>query len=62
MATYEYQCQPCAIKRTEQHPIEKAHPNPKCPNCKAVMSRVYNSPALSFKGTGWAHKERKNRK
>lgn len=60
MATYEYQCKPCAMKVTEQHPIEKSRPNPKCPKCRAVMTRLFGAPGLTFKGTGWGQDKQGN--
>lgn len=57
MPTYDYRCFTCATIATITQPIHARQPNPKCRQCNQPMSRIYQAPGLTFKGTGWAHKE-----
>jgi predicted nucleic acid-binding Zn ribbon protein len=36
----------------------KEEPKPKCPNCAGEMNKVFSSPPVTFKGSGWASKEK----
>jgi putative FmdB family regulatory protein len=56
MASYDYKCTKCTEITLVSHPINDS-PEILCPKCQEKMEKVYSSPALSFKGGGWAHKE-----
>jgi putative FmdB family regulatory protein len=52
MPLYEYQCESC------QHRFEKIqkYSDPlvdTCPSCGGVVKKLFSSPAIQFKGTGW---------
>lgn len=61
MANYDYKCDACATKATIIQPIHAGLVNPKCPSCKKLMARDYTAPGVTFKGDGWAHKEKGNK-
>lgn len=48
----------------QSHPIREDLPVPegrtsyKCPECKGPMRKKYSLPFLTFKGDGWARKDR----
>ena len=52
MPLYEYQCEKCAhrfevIQKFSDAPIEV------CPKCGGAVKKLFSSPAIQFKGTGW---------
>ena len=52
MPLYEYQCDKCAhrfevIQKFSDAPIEV------CPKCGGPVMKLFSSPAIQFKGTGW---------
>jgi putative FmdB family regulatory protein len=52
MPLYEYQCETC------QHRFEKIQkfsdpPPDACPKCGGPVRKLFSSPAIQFKGTGW---------
>ena len=52
MPLYEYQCDAChnrfeKIQKYSDPPIET------CPSCGGKVSKLFSSPAIQFKGTGW---------
>jgi putative FmdB family regulatory protein len=52
MPLYEYQCETC------QHRFEKIQkfsdpPPDACPKCAGPVRKLFSSPAIQFKGTGW---------
>jgi len=53
MATYNYKCEICNATVSVSNPISEEIKTPKCLACKEDMTRVFNAPSLSFKGTGW---------
>lgn len=59
MPTYDYECINCSIGRELVMGIDEEHPEMFCYNCGYRMMRLYTSPAVSFKGDGWAGKEKK---
>jgi putative FmdB family regulatory protein len=52
MPLYEYQCESCdkrfeKIQKFSDPPIET------CPSCGGRVNKLFSSPAIQFKGTGW---------
>lgn len=52
MPLYEYQCESCnhrfeRIQKYADPPIDT------CPNCAGKTRKLFSSPAIQFKGTGW---------
>ena len=52
MPLYEYQCDQCAhrfevIQKFSDAPVEV------CPKCGGPVKKLFSSPAIQFKGTGW---------
>jgi putative FmdB family regulatory protein len=52
MPLYEYECDSCGhrfekIQRFSDKPIEK------CPVCEGPVRKLFSSPAIQFKGSGW---------
>ena len=57
MPLYDYKCATCDIK-VELIRAINATDKPLCDLCGSVMLQVYSAPAIQFKGTGWAGKEK----
>jgi putative FmdB family regulatory protein len=52
MPLYEYQCDTCGhrfevIQKFSDAPVEL------CPKCGGPVKKLFSSPAIQFKGTGW---------
>ena len=52
MPLYEYQCDACGhrfeqIQKFSDQPIET------CPKCGGPVKKLFSSPAIQFKGSGW---------
>jgi putative FmdB family regulatory protein len=52
MPLYEYQCDTCGhrfevIQKFSDAPVEV------CPKCGGPVKKLFSSPAIQFKGTGW---------
>jgi putative FmdB family regulatory protein len=60
MPIYEYVCTACAHRTDILHGIHEDGPA-FCPSCGAeqTMKKAFTIPAVVFKGTGWAKKERR---
>jgi putative FmdB family regulatory protein len=58
MPTYEYQCQ-CGDTATIVRSITVEENKPICVKCAIEMTRIYDKPAIEFKGDGWAGKDSK---
>jgi putative FmdB family regulatory protein len=58
MPTYEYQCQ-CGDTTTIVRSITAQENKPICAKCALEMIRIYDKPAIEFKGDGWAGKDSK---
>jgi putative FmdB family regulatory protein len=56
---YEYVCSACHHRTDIVHGINEDGPT-FCPSCGAegTMRKAFAAPAIHFKGTGWAKKER----
>ena len=52
MPIYEYECRSCG-KRTELLQRMDAPPLAACPECGGEVRKMFSSPAVQFKGTGW---------
>jgi putative FmdB family regulatory protein len=57
MPTYEFRCSRCEerqfITASFRQDLE-----PKCTKCEIPMHKVFGSPPVTFKGSGWASKEK----
>ncbi len=62
MPTYEYRCSSCGEQVDIVHSIH-AGPPETCPACggRDTLRKSFAPPAIVFKGTGWAKKERSSR-
>jgi putative FmdB family regulatory protein len=52
MPLYEYECEVCAhrferIRKFSDPPLDA------CPNCGGAVRKLFSSPAIQFKGSGW---------
>src|SRR5688572_33419608 len=52
MPLYEYQCESCdvrfeRIQKFSDPPVEV------CPSCGGAVKKLFSSPAIQFKGSGW---------
>ncbi|MDH4062940.1 MAG: zinc ribbon domain-containing protein [Acidobacteriota bacterium] len=52
MPLYEYQCDACA-HRFELIQKFSDPPPAVCPKCGGAVKKLFSSPAIQFKGTGW---------
>jgi putative FmdB family regulatory protein len=61
MPIYEYVCSACANRTEILHGVHEAGPG-FCPVCGAEgsMRKAFAPPAIVFKGSGWAKKERRS--
>ena len=59
MPVYEYYCSACGHRIDILHGLNESGPN-FCPACGAerTMRKAFAPPAIVFKGSGWAKKER----
>lgn len=57
MPTYDYVCSSCGHRIEVVHGVH-AHGPSECPACAGPMRKVFAPPAVHFKGSGWAKKER----
>jgi putative FmdB family regulatory protein len=57
MPGYEYQCK-CGDTTTVVRSITAEENKPICAKCALEMTRVFDKPAVTFKGDGWAGKEK----
>jgi putative FmdB family regulatory protein len=55
---YDYVCGSCGVRTEVMHGVHAVGPEA-CPSCgRGPMKKAMNAPAIHFKGTGWAKKER----
>lgn len=52
MAVYEYVCEN-KHSISIQRPMTEPEGSPVCPKCEAKLTRIYNVPAVQFKGSGF---------
>lgn len=53
MATYEFICEVCNELTTTSQSMKEDLVVPDCPKCNLRMNRIYNTPGIQFKGTGF---------
>ncbi len=61
MPTYDYVCTVCGHQMEVVHSIH-GHGPAACPRCGGAMKKAFSAPAVVFKGSGWARKERHGRR
>jgi putative FmdB family regulatory protein len=52
MPLYEYQCDDCGA-RLERIQKYSDPPPDRCPTCQGPLRKLFSSPAIQFKGSGW---------
>lgn len=57
MPTYDYVCSSCGHEMEVVHGVHGHGPSA-CPECGGAMRKSFTAPAIHFKGSGWAKKER----
>jgi len=57
MPLYDYACSDCGRRIEVRHGIHEDGPQ-RCEACGGRLRRVLSPPAVHFKGSGWAKKER----
>ena len=57
MPAYQFKCQDCHGLLTVIANFTE-DPQPQCANCGGQMLKVFASPPVTFKGSGWASKEK----
>lgn len=50
---YQYKCNQCNSEVEVERSIKDKALAPICTNCHGTMSRVWNAPAIEFKGRGF---------
>ena len=53
MPTYEYRCNECMSLITLSRSVDERDNEVTCPQCGLQSTRIYNSPSIQFKGTGF---------
>jgi putative FmdB family regulatory protein len=56
MPTYEYQCNSCGRRVDVVHSIHATRPTT-CEFCGGELRKTMSTPAIHFKGSGWAKKD-----
>ena len=57
MPTYEFKCERCEERQTIHAGIRE-EVKPLCTTCEKPLKRIFASPPVTFKGSGWASKEK----
>lgn len=57
MPIHDYVCADCGHAVEVMHSVHRHGPTI-CPNCGGPMKRTLAAPAVHFKGSGWARKDR----
>ena len=57
---YDYVCANCGHEMEVMHSVH-GHGPAACPKCDGTMKKAISAPAVHFKGSGWARKERRRR-
>src|SRR3954470_14958379 len=56
MPLYDYQCQGCGHVVEVMHGVNDTGPQ-RCDRCGGSMRKLLSTPAIVFKGSGWAKKD-----
>jgi putative FmdB family regulatory protein len=56
MPTYDYRCAQCGREIEVMHGINDSGPSV-CASCGGAMRKALSTPAIHFKGSGWAKKD-----
>ena len=56
MPLYDYQCQNCGHVVEVMHGVNASGPQ-RCERCGGPMRKLISTPAIVFKGSGWAKKD-----
>ena len=56
MPRYDYRCSSCGREVEVMHGIHESGPQA-CDHCGGAMRKALSSPAIHFKGSGWAKKD-----
>ncbi len=56
MPRYDYRCSNCGREVEVMHGIHESGPQA-CDHCGGAMRKALSSPAIHFKGSGWAKKD-----
>ena len=57
MPYYDYVCAGCGNEIEVMHSVHADGPSV-CPKCGGTLKKTFAAPAVHFKGSGWARKER----
>ena len=57
MPIHDYICANCGYEIEVMHPVH-GHGPTTCPQCGGPMKKTLAAPAVHFKGSGWARKDR----
>jgi putative FmdB family regulatory protein len=58
MPTYEYICKKCDLVIEKSVPMDSSV-EVRCPEDNTKMKRIFSVPAVSYRGEGWAKKDRR---
>ncbi len=53
MPRYDFVCAECGTKFEKQIPFSGSQPDVTCPRGHRAVRRIYSSPQVVFKGSGW---------
>jgi len=56
MPVYDYRCTDCGLEVEVTHGIHETGPGT-CASCGGAMRKALTTPAVHFKGSGWAKKD-----
>jgi putative FmdB family regulatory protein len=56
MPIYDYVCQSCGLSTEVIHGVHDAGPSA-CERCAGPMRKALSTPAIVFRGSGWAKKD-----
>ncbi|MCU0505020.1 MAG: zinc ribbon domain-containing protein [Chloroflexi bacterium] len=59
MPIYDYVCEDCGHVMEVAHGIHAPGPTT-CPECGGTLAKAFAPPAIHFRGSGWAKKDRKS--
>lgn len=55
MPTYDFSCPICGQPKSAFATYDQEVVIPSCDNCTILMTRVWSSNPIHFKGNGWGH-------